>query len=93
MAVFEFADELAFIFFTTVAKQFERVGFCYVGTYDGIFLLGEFEHLLFDAWEVSCGDSVLTRIDVIIESVFDGRADAELDTGEKLLESFGEKVG
>ena len=36
---------------------------------------------------------MFARIDVVVESVFNGRADAELDSGEKLLKRFGEKVG
>ncbi len=31
-------------------------------------------------------------VDVVIESVFNRGADAELDAGEELLESFGEQV-
>ena len=75
-----------------VAEELEGVGLRDVGAFDFALFLGEFEHLFLDFLEVGRSQLVVTRVDVIVETVFDGRADAEFDTGIKLLKRFGEKV-
>ena len=93
VAVFELADELAFIGLAAVAEHCQGVGFRDVGAHNGLLFAGELKHFLFDFWEIGVGDGVLSRVDVVVEAVFDSRADAEFNSGIELLKSFGEKVG
>ena len=49
-------------------------------------------HLLFDGGEV-VGREGLVAIEVVIEAVFDGRADGDLGSGEQGLDRLGQDVG
>ena len=82
MTVFEFGDEFTFIFFVTVAKEFEGVGFGNVGADDFLLLASELEHFVLNFCEVGIGDGVTIGVDVIVKAVFDGGTDTELHTGE-----------
>ncbi len=93
VTVLKLADQLALVLLVALAKHFHRIGFCYVGSDNGLFLLGEFSHLGLDLGEVGGGYGVTVGVDVVVESVFNGRAYAELHARVELLESFGEKVG
>lgn len=90
VSVFEFADKLAFVLLAAVAEELEGVCFGDVATYHGVACTSQFEHLGFDAGEVGGGDGIACGVDVIIEPVFDGGADAEFDSGEELLQRFGQ---
>lgn len=92
VSVFEFADKLAFVLLAAVAEELEGVCFGDVATYHGVACTSQFEHLGFDAGEVGGGDGIACGVDVIIEPVFDGGADAEFDSGEELLQRFGQQV-
>ncbi len=93
VAVLQLGDELALVFLATVAEELEGVGLRDVSAHDGLLLLGQLEHLLLDFGEVGRGELVVTRVDVVIETVFDSGTDAELHAGIQLLESFGKQVG
>ncbi len=93
MAVLKLGDKLAFVGLAAVAEEFERVGLADVGAFDFLLLLGEFKHTLLDFGEFGGGERVLAWVDVVVEPVFDGGADAELHPRIKLLKSFGEEVG
>ena len=54
---------------------------------------GKFNHFLFYPREVGSGNGVSGGVDVIVKSIFDGRADAEFYSGEELLQGFGKQVG
>ena len=60
---------------------------------NGLFLLGEFSHLGLDLGEVGGGYGVTVGVDVVVESVFNGRGLCRTSRPVELLESFGEKVG
>lgn len=92
VSVFEFADKLAFVLLAAVAEKLEGVCFGDVATYHGVGGTCQFEHLGLDAREVGGGDGIACGVDVIIEPVFDGGADAEFDSGEEFLQRFGQQV-
>jgi hypothetical protein len=92
MSVLKFAYEFALVVFATVAEHLERVGFGNVGTAYLFLFANKLHHLLLDFREVFRCDLVFSRVDVIIEAVFDCRADTELHAWIKLLKGFGEKV-
>ena len=93
VAVLKFADKLALVLLVAVAKHFHRIGFGYVGSDNRLFLLSELNHLGFDFGEVGGCYGVTVGVDVVVESVFNGRSYTELHARVELLESFGEKVG
>ncbi len=92
MSVFKLGDKLALVFFIAVAEHLEGVGLGYVLADNGLVLACEFEHLGFDFGEVIGSEFVFSRVDVVVEAVFNGRADAEADAGVKLLKGLGEQV-
>ena len=73
-----------------VAEELQRVGLADVGTHDVLVLLHEFHHLLLNLGEVSVGQGVATGIDVIVETVLDGRTDTKLDARVELLQGLGQ---
>ncbi|GIV59639.1 MAG: hypothetical protein KatS3mg043_0728 [Rhodothermaceae bacterium] len=54
---------------------------------------GQLHHLFLDAFEVLRADLAPAEVDVVVEAVFDGRADAELDAGIEGFEGLGHQVG
>ena len=81
MSVLKLADELAFIYFATVAKHFQGVGLGDVGTLDLLLALGKLEHLFLNPGEILSRELMLSGVDIIIESILDGGADTEFHTG------------
>ena len=93
VAVLKLADELALVCLAAVAEHLQGVGLADVLAHDGLLLAGELEHALLYFGKIGVGELVLARVDVIVEAVFDGGADAELHAGVKLLQGFGQQVG
>ena len=81
VAVLELGDELALVFLATVAEELEGVGFGDVSAYDWLLLAGEFEHFFLDFCKVGRCELVVARVDVVVETVFDGGTDAEFHAG------------
>ena len=92
MTVFKVIDELALQVLALVAEELQCVGLADVGTHDVLVLLREFHHLLLNLGEVSVGQRGVTGVDVIIETVLDGRANTELHAGVQLLQGLGQQV-
>ena len=92
VTVFKVIDELALQALALVAEELQCVGLADVGTHDVLVLLHEFHHLLFNLGEVSVGQRGVTGVDVIIETVLDGRANTELHAGVQLLQGLGQQV-
>ncbi len=93
MSVFQFGNQFALIGFSTVAELLQRIRFRNVFSYYGLFLGCQFRHFRFDSRQVRLFDCCFARIYIIVESVFDGRTDTELDARIELLQSFGQQVG
>ena len=92
-AVFQLADKLAFIRLAPIAESLQRIGFADFATHDVLFAPCQFQHLVFNAFEVLVGDFVVARVDVVVETIFNGRTDAEFHAREEFLKRFGEQMG
>ena len=92
VTVFQVVDELALQGLTLVAEELQRVGLADVSTHDVLVLLHEFHHLFLNLCEVGVGQRVATSVDVIVETVLDCRANAELHAGVQLLQGLGQQV-
>ena len=93
VAVLKFGYELALVVLVAVAEHFEGVTLGDVLADDGFLALSQLEHFLLDLGEVLGCELVFTGVDIVVETVLNGRADAELHAGIELLESLGEEVG
>ena len=92
MSILKFGDELTFVGLAAVAKHLQSIILRDVVAHDSLLAGYKFLHLLFNLWEVFGCDFVFARIDVIVETIFDCRTDAEFHTGVKLLECLSQKV-
>ena len=92
-AVFEFTNEFAFQGLSLVAKIAQCVGFRDVGSHHSLFARHNFLHFLFDFLKIGTCDGVITGVDVVVEAVFNSRANTELYALVELLQGFSEQVG
>ena len=93
-AVFQvLCNVLALVGLTVGLELLQRVGLRDISAHDGLVFLGQFEHLSLDFGEVVLRDHLsFGRHDVIEEAVLDGRSEAELNAGIKLLQGFGKQM-
>ena len=91
-AVFELADKLTLVRVALGLEILHRIGLGDLYTLEFLTFAGEFEHLLFNLFEVGVGECPATEVNVIVEPAFNCRADTELDSGIKGFEGFGHKV-
>ena len=90
-AVFEGLDQFDLVGVALLGELFERFGLGNLAADERLFLTGQLHHLGFDSRKVGFGDRH-GRVDVVVEAVLDGRADAELDAGVERFERFGQQV-
>ena len=90
-AVFEGLDQFDLVGVALLGELFERFGLGNLAADERLFLTGQLHHLGFDFRKVGFGDRH-GRVDVVVEAVLDGRADAELDAGVERFERFGQQV-
>jgi len=69
----------------------ERFGLGDLAADELLLVAGELLHLLFDSRKVGLGDR-RRGIDVVVEAVLDGGADAELDARVERFEGLGQQV-
>ena len=94
MAVLQVVDEFILIVLATFAKELQGVSLADVLADEFFLTLGQFLHLCFNLGKVRLtDDNALRRHHIVIESVFDGRTNAELCTGIKCLQGFSHQVG
>ena len=92
VSVLKLADKFALIGLATVAEHLQRVGLGNVAAHHFFLLGNQLSHLLLDFLEFSRCNLVVARVDVVVETVFNSRTDAELNTLIKLLKGFGKQV-
>ena len=92
VAVFKLGDKFALIFLVAVAEELQSVVLRYVGTHYCLVLLGKLKHLGFDFCEIVGCELVVTRVDIVVETILNGRADTELHAGIQLLQRLGKEV-
>ena len=90
-AVLEVGDELDLVLVALLGEGLEGLGFRDLAPYERLLVAGELLHLLLDARQVGLGDGG-RRVYVVVEAVFDGGADTELDARIERLERFGQQV-
>ena len=91
-AVGKLIDQLALVLVTGLLEVLESVGLGHVLTDEVLLLARQLKHPLLDLGEISVGDLTAAQIHVIVESVLDGRSDAELDAREYVLECLRHQV-
>ena len=92
-AVLEVLNKLDLIDLFAVTKDLESLSLRHFTTGDGSLGLNELHHFLLDLGEVLAGDLVFAEVDVVIETVLDGRSDTEFYAGVEFLQSRSKKVG
>ena len=90
-AVLEVRDELDLVLVALFGEGLEGFGLGNLAADELLLVAGELLHLLFDSREIGFGDG-RRGIDVVVESVLDGGADAELDARVEVLEGLGQQV-
>ena len=91
-AVFEVFEQFQFVFVALVLKIPDRIRLGYVLPFVRRVARGQFAHPLFDAFQVLCADFAVAGVYVVVESLLNGRSDAEFDAGKQLFERFGHEV-
>ena len=91
-AVLEPLDQFYLILVAFLGVGLHRVGLAYFASRDGLLGPGQLLHFLFDFRQVALGDRG-RGVHVVVESVLDARADAELDARVERFERFGHQVG
>ena len=92
VSVLEFGNKLTLERLSVVSEELERIGLADVAAHHSFFSCHEFIHFLFYLLEIGTGYSVLTRVDVIVEPVFNSRTYTELNALIKFLQSLGQQV-
>ena len=90
--ILQLADQLSLINLATITEHLHGVSFRNILTFDLLFLSDQFRHLSLNRGEIALLDHGLTRIYIIIETIFNCRADTELDTRIQLLQSLRHQV-
>ena len=90
-AVFEVRDQFDLVLVALLGEGLQRFGLGDFAAEERFLVAGQLHHLVFDRRQVGLGDG-RRGIDVVVEAVFDGRADAELDARVERFESLGQQV-
>ncbi len=90
-AVLQVGDQLHLVLVALGGEGLQRLGFRHLAADELLLVARELLHLLFDGRQVGLGDR-RRRIDIVVEAVLDGGADAELDARVERLERFGQQV-
>ncbi len=90
-AVLEVRDQLDLVLVALLGEGRERLGFRNLAAHEFFFVAGELLHLLFDGRQIGLRDR-RRRVDVVVEAVLDGGADAELDARVERFERLGQQV-
>ena len=91
--VFQLGDEFLLVLVALFREVGKGLGLGHIDAAEVLLLAGEFQHLVLDGLEVRVREGAAVHVHVIVETVLDGGADAELDAREQGLERFGHQVG
>ena len=93
LTVLEFGNQLTFITLSCVTEGFEGISFADLGAHDGLFAFLNLRDLRFDCLKIRILDDYsLGGHHIIIKTVFNCRADTELDTRIEFLERLCHQV-
>ena len=90
-AVLEVRDQFDLVLVALFGEGRQRLGLGDFAADQRLLVAGQLRHLVLDGRQVGLGDGH-RRIHVVVESVFDGRSDAELDARVERLEGLGQQV-
>ena len=94
VSVFQFGNQFVLVRLTAVAEELQGIFLRYVAAHERFLALHEFLHLLFNLWEVGHAQShAFGWHDVVVETILDGRTDAELCARPEFLQGLGHEVG
>ena len=88
LAVLQFVNQFNLVFVPLLIEIFESIRLCHVSALERLPGMGELEHLLLDGREIIVGKDLVTKVDVIVESVLKSRSDSELHARIKGLEGL-----
>ena len=91
--VFQLGNELLLVLVALFGEVGQGFGLGDVDAAEVLLLAGEFQHLVLDGLEVGVRQGAAVHVHVVVETVLDGGADAELDAREKGFEGLGHEVG
>ena len=92
LSVFEFVDKFYFILVTLLCEIFKGISLGNMCALESLFTLRKFQHFLLDSREISISKLFSSKVDVIIKSVFNSRADTEFDSRIQCFEGLRHKV-
>ena len=92
LSVFEFVDKFYFILVTLLREIFKGISLGNMCALESLFTLRKFQHFLLDSREISICKLFSSKVDVIIKSVFNSRADTEFDSRIQCFEGLRHKV-
>ena len=90
--VFQLGDELLLVLVSLFGEILHSIGLGHLDAAEVLLLAGKLQHLVFDGLEVCVREGAAVHVHVVIEAVFDGRADTELHAREKGLQRLGHQV-
>ena len=80
VTIFQFRDQFTFISFSTITEFCQCIRFWNTFSHNSFFLCYQFCHFSLNRRKVRFFNSSLTRIHIIVETVFNGRTNTELNT-------------
>ena len=89
--IFEGFDKFSFVLiFACVVRQ--GFGFAHRAHFERVFASCYFQEFSFDSRKIFFGNRFAVEIDIVIETISDGRTYGELDTGVELFERLCQDV-
>ena len=89
--IFEGFDEFGFVLiFACVVRQ--GFGFAHRAHFERVFATSDFQEFSFNGRKIFFGNRFAVEIDIVIETISDGRTYGELDTGVELFERLCQDV-
>ena len=92
MTIFQFGNQFTFISFSTITKHFQCIRLCYIRTNHGFLLCDQFSHFSFNSRQISLFNNSLSRVNIIIETIFNSRTYTKLYSRIEFLQRFCQQV-
>ncbi len=90
--VFQFGNQFLLVLVSFFGEIFEGIGLGDLDAAEVLLLTGEFQHLVLDGFEIRVRKGAAAHVHVIVEAVFNGRADTELHPREQGLKGLCHQV-
>ena len=92
LTILEFIDKLDLILVTLLFEIFQSISLGHMRTLESLLAARKFHHLLLNSREISICKLPVTKVNVIVESILDSRADTEFDSRIQCFEGLRHKV-